>query len=72
MPSRLLRHVMLGRKASRLLAAVMAAALVAAPVATQAQDLPLIRDAEIEGLMRIYTGPLFDAAGCRATRSTCT
>ncbi len=29
----------------------------------QAQDLPLIRDAEIEGLMRQYTRPIFKAAG---------
>jgi hypothetical protein len=60
MPIRLLRF------ATRLTAAgcgAVGACLVAAPVATQAQDLPLIRDAEIEGLMRIYTGPLFDAAG---------
>jgi predicted Zn-dependent protease len=52
-----------GQKGSRLLAAVLAAALSVAPVAARAQDVPLIRDAEIEGLMRIYTGPLFDAAG---------
>jgi predicted Zn-dependent protease len=57
----------LHRFASRLTAAAVAAALVLSPVAARAQtslaDLPLIRDAEIEGLMRIYTGPLFDAAG---------
>jgi predicted Zn-dependent protease len=57
----------LHRFASRLTAAAVAAALAFSPVAAQAQnslqDLPLIRDAEIEGLMRIYTGPLFDAAG---------
>ena len=28
-----------------------------------AQNLPLIRDAEIEGLMRLYTKPIFRAAG---------
>jgi predicted Zn-dependent protease len=57
MPSRLHRF------ASRFTAAALAAALALAPVSARAQDLPLIRDAEIEGLMRIYTGPLFDAAG---------
>lgn len=57
MPSRLHRF------ASRLTAAAVAAALAFSPAAAQEQDLPLIRDAEIEGLMRIYTGPLFDAAG---------
>jgi predicted Zn-dependent protease len=55
--------IRLPRFATRLTAAAVAAALAFAPVATRAQDLPLIRDAEIEGLMRIYTGPLFDAAG---------
>ena len=29
----------------------------------QAQSLPLIRDAEIEGLLRLYTRPIFKAAG---------
>jgi len=57
MPSRL------RRLASQLTAAAVAAAVALAPVAARAQDLPLIRDAEIEGLMRLYTGPLFDAAG---------
>ena len=28
-----------------------------------AQSLPLIRDAEIEGLLRLYTRPIFKAAG---------
>jgi len=40
--------------------------LLAGPVAVspvQAQGLPLIRDAEIEGLMRLYTRPIFRAAG---------
>lgn len=69
MPSRLRRFVSprAGRKGSRLLsrllAAILAAAMTLAPAAAQEQDLPLIRDAEIEGLMRIYSGPLFDAAG---------
>jgi predicted Zn-dependent protease len=61
MPNRLHRF------ASRLTAAALAAALAFSPVVARAQnslaDLPLVRDAEIEGLMRIYTGPLFDAAG---------
>jgi predicted Zn-dependent protease len=55
--------IRLPRFASRLTAAAVAAALAFAPAAARSQDLPLIRDAEIEGLMRIYTGPLFDAAG---------
>ncbi|HSM19894.1 MAG TPA: M48 family peptidase, partial [Hyphomicrobiales bacterium] len=55
--------IRLPRFASRLTAAAVAAALAFAPAAARSQDLPLIRDAEIEGLMRIYTGPLFDVAG---------
>lgn len=53
----------LRRFASRLTTGLLAAAMALAPAAARAQELPLIRDAEIEGLMRIYTGPLFDAAG---------
>ena len=36
-----------------------------APSLVQAQEAapPLIRDAEIEGLMRLYTRPIFQAAG---------
>ena len=44
-----------------LLAAI--AVLVAGYVPAGAQGLPLIRDAEIEGLMRLYTRPVFKAAG---------
>lgn len=41
-----------------------ALALIAAQTGPVAgQDLPLIRDAEIEGLMRQYTRPIFKAAG---------
>ena len=29
----------------------------------QNRNLPLIRDAEIEGLLRLYTRPIFKAAG---------
>lgn len=37
-----------------------------APMPAAAQrSLPLIRDAEIEGLMRLYTQPIFKAAGIR-------
>jgi predicted Zn-dependent protease len=50
--------------------AVMMAAIIAATglwaSAAQAQqsgNLPLIRDAEIEGLLRLYTRPIFKAAG---------
>ena len=50
-------------------AAIMAAVLAltaSLPAFAQAADgsrLPLIRDAEIEGLMRLYTRPIFKAAG---------
>lgn len=49
----------------RSIAAAVAGALVAASVlpAYAQQNLPLIRDAEIEGLMRLYTRPIFKAAG---------
>lgn len=43
------------------IAAVLASSVVV-PQA-KAQRLPLIRDAEIEGLMRLYTRPIFKAAG---------
>ncbi len=52
--------------AKRLLSLLCAVAIfagsIAVPVA-QAQSLPLIRDAEIEGLMRLYSRPIFKAAG---------
>lgn len=48
--------------ASRL-AALAVAALAAIPVAAQAQGLPLIRDAEIEQLLRDYSAPVLRAAG---------
>jgi predicted Zn-dependent protease len=35
----------------------------ALPAFAQKADLPLIRDAEIESLMRIYTKPIFEVAG---------
>ena len=56
------------RPASRALAALMAAALALAPGAAQAQALPknagipVIRDAEIEQLLRDYTHPILRAA----------
>jgi len=51
---------------NRLISVVCAACLLASSIAipqVQAAGLPLIRDAEIEGLMRIYTRPIFRAAG---------
>src|SRR5436190_10731939 len=56
------------RPASRALAAVTAASLALAPGAAHAQALPknagipLIRDAEIEQLLRDYTSPILRAA----------
>ena len=52
----------------RILAGVMALGLVLSGIApssaqTAAKGLPLIRDAEIEGLLRLYTRPIFRAAG---------
>jgi len=48
--------------ASRL-GALAVAALAAMPAAAQAQGLPLIRDAEIEQLLRDYSTPVLRAAG---------
>jgi predicted Zn-dependent protease len=52
---------------TRLLAAALAVAVALPPLPAQAQKrgggLPLIRDAEIEQLMRDYTQPIFRAAG---------
>lgn len=62
-PSRTARS----RPVSRLLAAAMAVAVACPPLPAQAQKrgggLPLIRDAEIEQLMRDYTQPILRAAG---------
>jgi predicted Zn-dependent protease len=46
-------------------AALATCLVVQAPLPALAQkaDLPLIRDAEIESLMRIYTKPIFEVAG---------
>ncbi len=51
--------------ASQFLVLVMAAAMANLPSAGFAQEAApkLIRDAEIEGLMRLYTKPIFQAAG---------
>ena len=38
-------------------------ALATSEAMAQARNLPLIRDAEIEGLLRLYTRPIFKAAG---------
>ena len=46
------------------LAMILLALLIAfAPVRAQAQNLRLIRDAEIENIIRIYATPLFQASG---------
>ncbi|MFO1089403.1 MAG: M48 family metalloprotease [Hyphomicrobiales bacterium] len=45
------------------LVAAIAVFLASLPVPASAQNLPLIRDAEIEGLMRLYTRDIFRAAG---------
>ncbi|WP_421695350.1 M48 family metalloprotease [Aestuariivirga sp.] len=45
------------------LTAVMSVALTAAQAQDAARSMPLIRDAEIEGLLRLYTRPIFKAAG---------
>jgi len=43
--------------------AVMGILLAPAEAANRAKPLPIIRDAEIEGLLRLYTKPIFKAAG---------
>ncbi|MEY3082128.1 MAG: hypothetical protein RJA94_2113 [Pseudomonadota bacterium] len=57
----------LHRATSRLLVVLMVFMSLAAAGAEAAQKrqpgLPIIRDAEIEGLLRLYTRPLFKAAG---------
>ena len=57
----------IGTLLHKAIAVAMAALVVMlGPMAAMAQDgggLPLIRDAEIEGLMRLYTRPIFKAAG---------
>ena len=57
----------LHRTTSRLLVVLMVFMSLAAAGAEAAQkrqpSLPIIRDAEIEGLLRLYTRPLFKAAG---------
>jgi predicted Zn-dependent protease len=47
----------------RIFSAVVALALAVAITHAYAAGLPLIRDVEIEGLMRLYTKPIFRAAG---------
>ena len=49
--------------AARAVALVTAGALALASVPAQAQRMPIIRDAEIEQLLRDYTQPLLRAAG---------
>ncbi len=50
----------------RLVSLVLALAMTCSSlmvVSASAQNLPIIRDAEIEGLLRLYTRPIFRAAG---------
>jgi predicted Zn-dependent protease len=47
----------------RMLAALLATLLVAEPVVAQSGRQPIIRDAEIEALLRDYAEPVFRAAG---------
>ena len=57
---------MRAKPASRFIAAAVAAVMACPPMPAQAQrggGLPLIRDAEIEQLLREYTQPIFRAAG---------
>jgi predicted Zn-dependent protease len=49
--------------AAKILLATCLVAQAALPAAAQGANLPLIRDAEIESLMRIYTKPIFKVAG---------
>jgi predicted Zn-dependent protease len=49
--------------AARALALLTAGAVVLAPLPVQAQRLPVIRDAEIEQLLRDYTQPILRVAG---------
>jgi predicted Zn-dependent protease len=51
------------KPAKRAVALVMAFALIIASASARAQGAPLIRDAEIEQLMRDYTRPILRAAG---------
>ena len=50
--------------------ALFAAAFIAAaaPAAAQGRGLPLIRDAEIEHIIRAYSAPIFQAAGLSAAK----
>ncbi|MGJ4947538.1 M48 family metalloprotease [Bradyrhizobium sp. HKCCYLS20291] len=62
----LLRHV-LGKKLSGGIAALVAAAMALAPLAPasaqQAKGPPILRDTEVEALLREYTRPILRAAG---------
>jgi len=51
------------RLASNSATILLALLIAAAPVRAQAQNLRLIRDAEIENIIRIYATPLFQASG---------
>ena len=53
----------LATRATKAAAATCLIVQSALPALAQTKDLPLIRDAEIEGLMRIYSQPIFEAAG---------
>lgn len=51
--------------ASRMLAVGLAAQLAILPATAQTRGISLIRDAEIESLMRSYTSPIFKVAGIK-------
>ena len=51
------------RAALSVLFALVVMIAIAVPGASRAQRLPLVRDAEIEGLLKSYTAPIFAAAG---------
>jgi predicted Zn-dependent protease len=57
----------MSRKAFSLAMALTAILHSSQPAAAQSKGVPLIRDAEIENLMRIYTRPIFKVAGINET-----
>src|SRR5882672_7520435 len=62
-PSRQRRLKPVTTPTARAIAFAAAFASVVAPFEVRAQGLPLIRDAEVEQLMREYTAPILKAAG---------
>ncbi len=59
-------RTLFAKPARRLLALATAAAMALPPLPARAQGIPLIRDAEIEQLMRDYTQPVLKAAGLQS------